>query len=104
MITRVGESSSRAATTRRVASMPSSSGMRMSISTTSGFSRRAMSTACTPSTASPTTSMSSSASKIILKPARTSAWSSAIMMRTLSPDRAPRAAATGSSACASAFA
>ena len=40
MITRVGESSSRAATTRRVASMPSSSGMRMSISTTSGFSRR----------------------------------------------------------------
>ena len=46
MITRVGGPRSRAASTRRVASMPSSSGMRMSISTTSGFSRRAMSTAC----------------------------------------------------------
>ena len=57
--------------------------MRMSISTTSGFSRRASSTASTPSAASPMTSRSSSASRIILKPARTSAWSSAIRTRTV---------------------
>jgi len=75
-----GEPSS--AITRRVASIPSSCGIRMSISTTSGLSRRASSTASMPSAASPTTSRSSSASRIILKPARTSAWSSAISTRT----------------------
>src|SRR5689334_19163537 len=68
---------------RRVASMPSSSGMRMSMRTTSGSRRPAMATASPPSEASPTTSRSSSASRIILNPARTSAWSSAIRMRTL---------------------
>ena len=81
--------------------------MRMSISTTSGFSRRPCSTACRPSAASPTTSRSSSASRIILNPARTSAWSSAIRMRTLI--RAPpcgrgrrRAASAASSSSAAA--
>src|SRR4051812_37505613 len=68
---------------RRVASMPSSSGMRMSMSTTSGSRSLAIVTAWAPSAASPTTSRSSSASRIILNPARTSAWSSAIRMRTV---------------------
>src|SRR4051794_26098437 len=68
---------------RRVASMPSSSGMRMSMSTTSGSRSSAIVTAWAPSEASPTTSRSSSASRIILNPARTSAWSSAIRMRTV---------------------
>src|SRR3954449_3876598 len=51
--------------------------MRMSISTMSGRSRRARSTACSPSPASPTTSMSAWASSNARNPARTSAWSSA---------------------------
>ena len=82
MSTRTGRSPA-AAMMRRVASMPSSSGMRMSMSTTSGSSALAIVTASAPSEASPTTSRSSSASRIILNPARTSAWSSAIRMRTL---------------------
>jgi hypothetical protein len=45
------------ATIRRVASMPSSPGMRMSIITRSGRRRRARSTAWWLSSASPTTSM-----------------------------------------------
>ena len=44
-----------AATMRRVASMPSVPGIRMSISTTSGGLRRAKSTASSPSPASPVT-------------------------------------------------
>jgi hypothetical protein len=48
-----------AATIRRVASMPSISGIRTSMRTTSGESAAAFSTAATPSPASPTTSMSS---------------------------------------------
>ena len=84
MSTRGPASPSRAAI-RRVASMPSISGMRMSISTTSGVSRRALSTACVPSEHSPTTSMSSSASRIIRKPARISAWSSTSSTRMLMP-------------------
>src|SRR3954452_17849933 len=80
--TRTGRSPA-AAMMRRVASMPSSSGMRMSMSTTSGSRSLAIVTAWAPSEASPTTSRSSSASRIILNPARTSAWSSAIRMRTV---------------------
>ena len=55
------------ASTRRVASMPSMRGMRMSMSTTSGLRRSTASTACTPSSASPTTSRSASASRIMLE-------------------------------------
>src|SRR4051794_3594001 len=82
MRTRTGRSPA-AAMMRRVASMPSSSGIRMSMSTTSGSRSLAIVTALAPSEASPTTSRSSSASRIILNPARTSAWSSAIRMRTV---------------------
>jgi len=46
----------------RVASMPSKRGIRMSIKAMSGRNRRASATAVTPSAASPTTSMSGSAS------------------------------------------
>ena len=63
-------------TMRPVASRPSILGIWTSISTTSGRSCRVTATAWSPSLASPTTSMSSSASRIIRKPARTSAWSS----------------------------
>src|SRR6266540_1801660 len=66
------------ASRRRVASMPSTSGIRTSMRTTSGRRRRASSTASRPFAASPATSMSSSASRIMRKPARTSAWSSTI--------------------------
>jgi hypothetical protein len=65
----------------RVASMPSTRGMRTSINTTSGFSVRAVATASIPSPASPTTSSSGSDPRIILKPERTSRWSSAIRTR-----------------------
>ena len=61
---------------RLVASTPSSTGMRMSISTTSGRVSRARETASSPSPASPTTAMSSSLSSSTRSPARSSAWSS----------------------------
>ena len=67
-----------AAAIRRVASMPSRTGIRMSISTTSGRVRRASATASCPSLASPTTAVSGSFSRILRSPTRTSAWSSAI--------------------------
>ena len=70
-----------AVTMRRVASIPSSTGMRMSISTTSGRNRRASETASSPSPASPTMSVSGSASRILRRPTRTRAWSSAIRTR-----------------------
>src|SRR5205823_1514020 len=73
---------------RRVASIPSSSGMRTSMSTTSGRSRCVSSIASRPSEASPTTSMSLSASRIIRNPVRTRSWSSTI--RTLMLTRVPR--------------
>ena len=63
---------------RSAARRPSSSGIRMSISTTSGRRRRTTSTAARPSPASPTTCRSGSASRITRNPARSSAWSSAI--------------------------
>jgi hypothetical protein len=77
-----------AARTRRVASMPSSRGIRTSMSTTSGWSCLAMATAWTPSVASPTTSMSGWAARIMANPSRTSSWSSATRTRiTWSPPR-----------------
>ena len=57
---------------RRVASRPSMPGMRTSISTTSGCSRSASATACSPSPACPTTSMSGCDPITMAKPARTS--------------------------------
>ena len=55
----------------RVASMPFIRGIRMSMSTTSGCSRDASSTASWPSRASPTTSMPSYDISMSLKPLRT---------------------------------
>lgn len=66
----------------RVASMPSSTGIRTSITTTSGESRSARSIAARPSPHSPTTSMSGCASMIVAKPVRISAWSSHTSTRT----------------------
>jgi hypothetical protein len=65
----------------RVASRPSTPGMRMSISTTSGRSALARRSASSPSAASPTTSIPSWASSRARNPARTSAWSSASSTR-----------------------
>ena len=60
-------------TIRRVASSPSSPGIRTSISTTSGWTRSTSATASAPSAASPTTSTSSLSPRIMEKPLRTSA-------------------------------
>src|SRR5688572_24694862 len=68
---------------RRVASSPSSSGMRMSIKTTAGRKRAAFSTASSPLLASATTSMSGSPESSMRKPARTIDWSSATRTRTV---------------------
>lgn len=76
MTTRTAASSG-SALIMRVAASPSVPGIRMSIRTTSGRVRRASSTACAPSEASPTTSMSGSESTSTLKALRRSAWSSA---------------------------
>src|SRR5215207_920505 len=92
MITRTS-ASFRSEAIRRVASRPSTSGMRMSIRTMSGWSARARSTASAPVEASPTTSMSSARSSSIRKPERTSAWSSASSTRMLT--RAPSGSADG---------
>src|SRR5437867_7908509 len=66
---------------RRVASMPFSSGIATSMTTTSGSKRSASSTASRPVPASPTTSMSCCESSISRKPCRTIAWSSANKIR-----------------------
>ena len=60
----------------RVASTPSISGIRMSISTTSGGSSSTSRTASTPSPAAPTTRMPSWASMMTRTPSRNSSWSS----------------------------
>ena len=73
----------------RVAASPSSSGMRMSMSTTSGSKRAAFSIASSPLPASATTSMSSSAENSIRNPARTSDWSSATSTRIVMPAPPP---------------
>src|SRR5712692_4279571 len=73
MITAVRERSS---LMRRVASRPSMSGMRTSMSTTSGSSLRALSIASRPVLASPTTVRSSALASMDATPCRTSSWSS----------------------------
>ena len=65
---------------RLVASSPSISGIRMSISTTSGWYLSAAATAAAPSAASATTSMPAEP-RISRKPPRTSVWSSAMTTR-----------------------
>src|SRR6266511_2854306 len=60
----------------RVASMPSITGMRTSISTTSGSNAWVIATPWTPSPASPTTSRSGWVSSTIRKPSSSSGWSS----------------------------
>jgi hypothetical protein len=65
MSTIAGVSTSRPAICR-LASMPSSTGIRMSMTTTSGRSRRAASTAARPSSTSPTTSMSACVEQIVM--------------------------------------
>ena len=89
--TRTGGPSS--AAIRRVAPMPSSSGIRTSISTTSGRSRSASATPAAPSAASPTISRSGTVSSAIRRPARTSSKSSTSRTRTLTARSPPRAAA-----------
>ena len=64
----------------RVASIPSSRGIRTSITTTSVGRDASSRVAVSPSPASPTTDMSSCASSTIRKPVRTSSWSSTSMM------------------------
>ena len=86
---------------RRVASIPSMVGIRTSISTTCGRSRSASVTASSPFDASPTTSMSSCASRIMRKPARTSAWSSTISTRTLPSSSSAAVASCSGSAVSS---
>src|SRR5262245_40158990 len=73
----------RSALMRAIAVMPSMFGIRRSISTTSGSSRRAIATPSEPSDASPTTSMSSWRSKKVRSPVRTTAWSSTRSTRIL---------------------
>src|ERR1700730_4749824 len=80
---------------RRVASMPSTPGIRMSIRTTSGSSVRTASIAADPSPASPTTSRSGWASRIIRNPARISAWSSTMRTRIEPPPCPPPRAGEG---------
>ena len=57
--------------------------MRMSISTTVGWKRAALSTASSPLLASATISMSGSPASSMRKPPRTSDWSSATRTRML---------------------
>ena len=76
-----------AAQIRRVASMPSISGIRTSISTTSGRICSARATASAPVPASPTTVRSGARSTSTRKLPRSSAWSSAISTRTLTLPR-----------------
>ena len=68
--------SSTFASTRRVASMPSTPGMRMSITITSGRRRRTSGATSAPSPASPSTVRSGSASTIARRPVRISGSSS----------------------------
>ena len=74
---------------RRVASMPSMPGMRMSISTTSGRCASAAATASSPVAASATTSIEPVASSTALKPARIIGWSSAMTTRSAAHDAPP---------------
>ncbi len=69
-------------------------GIRTSISITSGRSLAASATASAPLPASPTTSMSGSPASNIVNPLRTSAWSSATTTRIVMPSRLERHAIT----------
>ena len=71
----------------RVAAIPSSCGMRMSISTTSGTSSRASETASTPVAASATTRKPGWESNRCASDWRSSFWSSAIRTRISGTDR-----------------
>jgi len=94
MITCGAPSPSRAS--RRVASIPSITGMRTSISTTSGRSKVQTRTASSPSAAVPTTVKSGCVSSSSAKPALTTPWSSATTTRTgLTRAPAPRPSSAG---------
>jgi len=71
----------------RVASMPSMTGIRTSIRTTSGLVSLAAVTAALPFAASPTISRPGVAAMMPQKPTRTRAWSSATTTRSVMPDR-----------------
>ena len=83
-------SSRSSATISRVASMPFITGICTSMSTTSGSRRRVSVTASAPLPASPTTSMSSSDSRISRRPERTSCSSSASTTLTVMSPPFPR--------------
>src|SRR5215469_6622356 len=72
-----------AAVIAAVAWIPFMPGIRTSISTTSGCRALGMRTPVAPSAASPTTSMSGSASRIIRKPRRSRDWSSTSRTRIM---------------------
>jgi hypothetical protein len=76
-----------------VAAMPSMTGIRMSIRTTSGRYWRTTPRPPRPSAASPTTAMSPSRSARVRNPVRTSSWSSTstiLITRPASPGSGPR--------------
>jgi hypothetical protein len=73
-----------AASTRRVASMPPSPGIFMSMSTTSGSSSPLRLMASSPVVASPATSMSGCVERRPRIPSRKRGWSSAIRTRSFS--------------------
>src|SRR6266576_6506482 len=68
----------------RMAPTPSRRGMTRSMSTTSGLSRSACRTACSPSAASPTTSRPSWSERKVRSPSRTTSWSSTSSTRIAS--------------------
>ena len=76
-----GSGSSPPAQITRVASIPSITGIRTSISTTSGRCSTLSRTASAPSAAAPTTVMSFCVSSSAENPARTISWSSATTAR-----------------------
>ena len=84
-----------AARIRRVASSPSSSGIRMSIRMTFGWKRAAWATASRPLLASATTSRSGSSASSSRNPARTIDWSSTTRTRMVIGHRRPAEAARG---------
>ena len=69
-------------TIQRVASMPFTSGSATSMTTTSGCSRSAISTALRPSPVSPTISIAWSVARMRRSPWRTTVWESASSTRT----------------------
>src|SRR5215213_2786813 len=83
------------------ASIPERFGIRTSIKITSGTAVAASSVAAMPSPASPTTSMSSSTPRSMVRPRRKSSWSSTTATRIGSPPRAPAStvSATASRVC-----